>query len=839
MSVPAKRRPGREYRVYANCFEIKQLPTVPFYHYDDFEPEVTGGWGTRLRKQREIVAKLQLDIKPEVFTARALYDGNKNLYSSLNLQLGNGHFLVPMPGKQSVYTVKISRAAAAVIDPRTLNELVVHGRQSAATTTAVNILQLLVRAALDENYPHNVRSYFTEAGKEYLGRGLELWRGFFQSVRPTMGKMIVNIDVSMAVMFCSGPLVDVAMSFLGVRDERALHFPANHPQFRALEKFLKGLLFTVVGGRADSQRRRKIQALVPNAGYYKFDTKASDGTEMTTTVYEHYNRLGVRIDPKMFGVRAGRNVFPAKLCKVLNGQFYKKKVPQDLTSNVVSFATKRPEHRLQAIQSGTGISVGVTLQTPVLAHAASDYMRRAGMVMSSEPMKILGRVLDTPSVGYASGVDEKPYGGKWNVLNKRFATPGKIEAWGVVNFIAAKIPMDQAMRGIMLIQNCCRTADVREMADYRQADGMASISSVLNVAAGEIAKKTGKNPDLIFIILPESAAEIRRAVKRWGDVQVGVVTQCVKESKIKRAAQRNDTQYGNNLALKINVRLGGTNSIVKSGAMARLRTSPFMVVVSHAGAGISDQPSVASLVWSSDPNASQYTAYSGVQEPRTEGIKALGPMMLKALMQFAKKAGPPRKIIFFREYEVVAKKEIETLRVAINKMWSQAPPGTKPYPVSLTFIVVGKRHHVRFFPATPPPMKEDKSGNCPAGFVVDKGLTSPIASDFYLQSHSGILGTSRPAHYIVLEDQNFQNNVDDLQELAFSLCHVYARATRSVSIPAPLVCSRGMDFYFQDGLRYGDDITTEDGERAPFDIKKWEQGFDRIHAHLEMKMFFL
>jgi len=30
--------------------------------------------------------------------------------------------------------------------------------------------------------------------------GLELWRGIFQSVRPTMGKMILTVDTSVAAV---------------------------------------------------------------------------------------------------------------------------------------------------------------------------------------------------------------------------------------------------------------------------------------------------------------------------------------------------------------------------------------------------------------------------------------------------------------------------------------------------------------------------------------------------------------------------------------------------------------------------------------------------------------
>ena len=45
-------------------------------------------------------------------------------------------------------------------------------------------------------------------------------------------------------------------------------------------------------------------------------------------------------------------------------------------------------------------------------------------------------------------------------------------------------------------------------------------------------------------------------------------------------------------------------------------------------------------------------------------------------------------------------------------------------------------------------------------------------------------GTSRPTHYHVLYDDN-AFTADDLQKLTYQLCHVYARCTRSVSMPAP------------------------------------------------------
>lgn len=53
----------------------------------------------------------------------------------------------------------------------------------------------------------------------------------------------------------------------------------------------------------------------------------------------------------------------------------------------------------------------------------------------------------------------------------------------------------------------------------------------------------------------------------------------------------------------------------------------------------------------------------------------------------------------------------------------------------ITVVVVGKRHHVRFFPQNS--TDADRSGNCPAGTVVDRDIVHPTEFDFYLQSHSG------------------------------------------------------------------------------------------------------
>ena len=126
----------------------------------------------------------------------------------------------------------------------------------------------------------------------------------------------------------------------------------------------------------------------------------------------------------------------------------------------------------------------------------------------------------------------------------------------------------------------------------------------------------------------------------------------------------------------------------------------------------------------------------------------------------------PKRIIFYRDgvsegqFKQVLEKELPLIRgqpitlSRADRLLIQDPlDACKEIGITpkITIIIVGKRHHVRFFPS---PKDADRSGNCPAGTVVDRDVVHPTEFDFYLQSHGGLLGTSRPAHYSILHDEN-------------------------------------------------------------------------------------
>jgi len=227
-----------------------------------------------------------------------------------------------------------------------------------------------------------------------------------------------------------------------------------------------------------------------------------------------------------------------------------------------------------------------------------------------------------------------------------------------------------------------------------------------------------------------------------------------------------------------------------------------------------------------------------------DDLEAMSKHMISKYMayrQHVEKAAQPRpkRIIFYRDgvsegqFKQVLEIELPALKRACESL------GVTP---SITIIVVGKRHHVRFFPKTA--QGGDRSGNCFPGMVVDHTITHPTELDFYLQSHAGILGTSRPAHYNVLYDEtNF--TPDNLQQLSYALCHVYARSTRSVSIPAPvyyadIVCARAKNHYDPSGnVDLSESATqTENSSQALHSLEAFRQGFRPLHANQEKLMYF-
>ncbi|KAI0305799.1 Piwi domain-containing protein, partial [Multifurca ochricompacta] len=552
---------------------------------------------------------------------------------------------------------------------------------------------------------------------------------------------------------------------------------------KLLKSVLKGVRVTV-SVPAGRRPARPIKDLIPDVGYYSF----MKGDE-ETTIKDYYNETyGLRLQfPRLFGICVNvqqKIIVPAEICTIVGGQMYKKVLMPELMSDVLRQVTKTPLDRIKAIEGG----VSVLMLCQFLDYKNSPFFSQIGMQVDLRPLETPARLLQPPDIQYRGSIvdlsnqAEKVKAtsgthGTWNVLRRQFFRPAPPSLWAVVSFAPQNFPLSAVEQSVSRLKLCCEKLGKR-----------------LNLNPLYFQKDLKQRPPcLVLVVLPESAAAQRKAVKAWGDVTRQVATQCVRTGKFKNA---ND-QYYNNLALKINIKLGGINSHPNSQIYTGLNKEPTMIVgadVTHPGPGIRDRPSIASLVSSFDATFSRYAAFTKVQVPRMEVIEELEEMFLTALRYFLHtNRVSPRRIIFYRdgvsegEFQTVEEIEIKALSDAWDKFTeireANVPKGV---PVPLVFIVVGKRHHLRFFQGAGPRI-HDNTGNVYGGLVVDKEVGSPHKSDFYLQSHPGLKGTSRPSHYVVLYNK-LGFSIDIIQQISYFLCYAYARCTRSVSIPAPVYC---------------------------------------------------
>lgn len=114
------------------------------------------------------------------------------------------------------------------------------------------------------NYPFNVRSFFTDRETKNIGSGIHLWRGYFQSIRPGVNQMFINIDISTATMYQSGSLLRVCLEYLK-KDHPMQLFRKNLPERELirLQRFVAGMRIVTnypvggpaSGGKADNMPR--------------------------------------------------------------------------------------------------------------------------------------------------------------------------------------------------------------------------------------------------------------------------------------------------------------------------------------------------------------------------------------------------------------------------------------------------------------------------------------------------------------------------------------------------------------------------------------------------------
>ncbi|XP_055345664.1 protein argonaute-2-like isoform X2 [Paramacrobiotus metropolitanus] len=778
MEFACPRRPnvgqeGRLILLRANHFQL-HVPRGFIHHYDiSIQPDKCPR-----RVNREIIETMVQAYSHSIFNGqKPVFDGKKNLYTRDALPIGKEkrelEVTLPGEGKDRVFRVAIKWIAKVSLYD--LKEALEGSRPM--PPECLLALDVVMRHLPSMTYTPVGRSFFSSPDGYYhpLGGGREVWFGFHQSVRPSQWKMMLNIDVSATAFYKAQPVTEFMCEVLDVRDINEQKRPLIDSQRVKFTKEIKGLKIEITHCGQMRRKYRVCNVTRRPAQHQTFPLQLENGQTVECTVAKYFlDKYKIRLRfPHLPCLQVGQEhkhtYLPLEVCNIVAGQRCIKKLTDTQTSTMIKATARSAPDREREINT--------------LVRKADfnndPYAQEFGIQIQNQMTEIRGRVLPPPKIQYG-GRQAIPNQGVWDMRGKQFHTGVEIRVWAIACFAPQKMCREDALRTftqhLQRISSDAGMPIVGQPCFCKYAQGADQVEPMFRYL-----KSTFHGLQLVVVVLP-GKTPVYAEVKRVGDTVLGMATQCVQAKNVNRTSP----QTLSNLCLKINVKLGGVNNILVPSIRPKIFNEPvifFGADVTHPPAGDSKKPSIAACVGSMDAHPSRYAAAVRVQQHRQEVITDLSSMVKELLIQFYKSTRfKPNRIVFYRDgvsegqFLTVLNHELRALRQACVELEIGYQPG-------ITFIVVQKRHHTRLFCAD---KKEQigRSGNIPAGTTVDVGICHPTEFDFYLCSHAGIQGTSRPSHYHVLWDDNGLS-ADELQQLTYQLCHTYVRCTRSVSIPAP------------------------------------------------------
>lgn len=755
--------------VKANHFKLHLNRKLVVYHY-----EVTIWWGAedppsetdakqRLasRDKRRILAEFAsstLDMNNPIF------DGQKSLYSIKPLELEGETKIVSVRREiceiRDEFYVRIRQVAMLRYDSQHYSR-----NQAQALDIAIRCAlsqdrdclgRLLLRKVPKEPAPQKqlttpqyraptVRGRYSQQRGDPPAKtddaenpGEATYSGILTSVRSGQYEMFVNADTILTSFYEDGPLLNYVEALLG--RQLGKHPQLEEAEIKDLNTKLRG--FKVCVKHLRYTRSRKIKQITKKGADEIAVTEAQTVAKYFEETYkelDHPSLPCVEVESKK-----GKCYYPLEMCFIPLGQ------------------------RGEQSQSGKPV-------TPSERFARARGVARELAVRRED---ILGE--------FFTSITTSPVEFNAKVLRDHVSTelnhdiPMESVKWTIVNMVS-EIVQDSAhiLKNNLIARGMERNIRLESDAEIEEYYGRNVRDKLDEVSL--------KSVELVVIILGDKRSNHYNTIKRYADIELGLITQCVAIP----VAKYGDATIGSNIMRKIKAKLGFVDKAMPP-AINGFNCKDALVMgadVSHHGPN-DLSPSVAAIVASIDDGASSYVAVISPQEKtngnkRVEIIQNMETMVKELFVRYKGKNGgkEPKDILFYRdgvsegEFQRVHREELGHLKSACGKAFECKP--------RITFVTVQKRHRTRFCLADKP------SRNVPPGTVVDTTITQHEKREFFLCSHTPVRGTARPAHYRLIRDDDDDKDVDviefdTLQKITFSLCHMYARCQTPVSIPAPV-----------------------------------------------------
>ncbi|BGP18800.1 hypothetical protein JCM10213v2_006880 [Rhodosporidiobolus nylandii] len=606
-----------------------------------------------------------------------------------------------------------------------LNTLFSHGPAMRFTSTRTSFF------VTDEG-AETLRNSAVAKEKLRLEGGIELWRGFFQSVRTCQFGLQLNLDTTSTAFIQDGALSDFCVGFLsaasGGRGVRLQDLEVRSLDPRALIRLnrqFKKLRITIDRGQGQPRLKMKVRgdgivAIRPRD--HTFDTptgRTSVEVRQSRLVGEKRRRLTERKQDYMrtqFGtqlrypdlplveVRKGV-LYPMEMVVVDEGNKYASKLSSAQQTAASEFQVLKPAARLGAI---------MRTREHILDAVCGQHLSTFGVALRDQRKLIEGRILNPPVILYrdpnraapADGppptTDVMPDKGEWQ-MKCRGGNYDQVFIKGAeLNSVAIVVE---------------RAADAEPMRNFvmsllRNAYGLGMRGKVPNplpqtivyvrrhgeraAEAVDGALRLGRDacrgvpPQIVFWLFAQANSPDYSPFK-FRATELGVASQALQTKLLTKSG----VQVMINVLLKVNLKLHGYNSRLQEGTTGGFLEKHNPLIMAADLSHTPDKPSIAAMVASVHAAAIVYEECIRVQgliEPPNEPgkdapavgatakrqevileMRSMAFYLLKRRVQASSKP-PPASIVFYRdgcsesEFAAVIEREVRDLKLACEDL---------------------------------------------------------------------------------------------------------------------------------------------------------------------------